>query len=50
MNPDNEAVLQLLRQHEEDILTQWLQEAGSASTRMSDAARKSMRAEAEPAS
>jgi len=47
MSPDNEAVLQLLRQHEEEILTEWLQEAGSASTRLSDAARRSMRGEAE---
>jgi len=47
MSPDNEAVLQLLRQHEEEILTEWLQEAGAASTRTSDAARKAMRGEAE---
>jgi rsbT co-antagonist protein RsbR len=47
MTPENEAVLQLLRQHEEQILTEWLQEAGAASTRLSDSARRSMRGEAE---
>jgi rsbT co-antagonist protein RsbR len=47
MSVETEAVLQLLRQHEEQIATQWLQEAGSASSRISDAARRTMRSEAE---
>jgi rsbT co-antagonist protein RsbR len=47
MTTENEAVLQLLRQHEEQILTEWLQEAGAASTRVSESARRAMRTEAE---
>jgi rsbT co-antagonist protein RsbR len=47
MTKETEAVLQLLAQHEEQILTEWLQEAGAASSRVSDAARRSMRAEAQ---
>jgi rsbT co-antagonist protein RsbR len=45
MTKETEAVLQLLAQHEEQILTEWLQEAGAASSRVSEAARRSMRAE-----
>jgi rsbT co-antagonist protein RsbR len=47
MTQETEAVLQLLRKHEEQILNEWLQEAGAASTRLSDAARRAMRSEAE---
>jgi rsbT co-antagonist protein RsbR len=47
MNQDTEAVLQLLRTNEEQILTEWLQEAGASSTRITDAGRRSMRGEAE---
>jgi rsbT co-antagonist protein RsbR len=45
MTKETEAVLQLLAQHEEQILNEWLQEAGAASSRVSDAARRSMRGE-----
>jgi rsbT co-antagonist protein RsbR len=47
MSKETEAVLQLLAQHEEQILTEWLQEAGVASSRTTDAARRAMRGEAE---
>ena len=47
MTKETEAVLQLLGQHEEQILTEWLQEAGAASARVSDAGRRAMRAEAQ---
>ncbi len=47
MTKETEAVLQLLAQHEEQILNEWLQEAGAASSRVSDAARRSMRGEAQ---
>lgn len=47
MMKETEAVLQLLGQHEEQILTEWLQEAGAASSRVTDAARRAMRGEAE---
>ena len=47
MTQETEAVLQLLAQHEEQILTEWLQEAGSASSRTTDAARRAMRSEAQ---
>jgi rsbT co-antagonist protein RsbR len=47
MTQETDAVLQLLRKHEEQILTEWLQEAGAASTRLTDAARRGMRGEAE---
>ena len=46
MNQDTEAVLQLLRANEEQILNEWLQEAGAASSRITDAGRRSMRGEA----
>lgn len=46
MTQETEAVLQLLDQHEEQILADWLQEAGSASSRNTDAARRAMRGEA----
>jgi rsbT co-antagonist protein RsbR len=47
MKPETQSVLQLLDQHGEQILTEWLQEAGAASTRTTEAARRAMRAEAE---
>lgn len=47
MSKETEAVLQLLGQHEEQILTEWLQEAGAASSRTTDAGRRAMRGEAE---
>ncbi len=47
MTKETEAVLQLLGQHEEQFLAEWLQEAGAASTRVTDAARRSMRGEAQ---
>jgi rsbT co-antagonist protein RsbR len=47
MSQDTDAVLQFLVQHEEQILTEWLQECGANSTRVTDAARRSMRSEAE---
>ena len=46
MTQESQAVLQLLRQHEEQILNEWLQEAGSASSRLTDAGRRTMREEA----
>ncbi|MBC5783934.1 STAS domain-containing protein [Ramlibacter sp. USB13] len=47
MAQETQTVLQLVTQHEEQILTEWLQEAGSASTRLTDANRRAMRGEAE---
>jgi rsbT co-antagonist protein RsbR len=47
MTPQNEAVLQLIARHEEQILTEWLQEAGASSTRTTDSSRRAMRSEAE---
>ncbi len=47
MTQETQAVLTLIGQHEEQILSDWLQEAGAASTRISDAGRRAMRAEAE---
>lgn len=47
MTQDTNVVLALLRQHEEQILTEWLQEAGAASSRITDAGRRAMRGEAE---
>jgi rsbT co-antagonist protein RsbR len=47
MTKETEALLQLLQKHEEQILTEWLQEAGLASSRTTDAARRAMRGEAE---
>jgi rsbT co-antagonist protein RsbR len=41
------AVLQLLSQHEQQIIDDWLQEAGASSSRITDAGRRSMRAEAQ---
>jgi rsbT co-antagonist protein RsbR len=47
MNTETAAVLQLLGKHEEQIFAEWLQEAGSGSARVTDAARRAMRGEAE---
>lgn len=47
MSKETEAVLQLLAQHEEQILSEWLQEAGVASSRTTEAARRGMRGEAQ---
>jgi rsbT co-antagonist protein RsbR len=47
MSKETEAVLQLLGQHQEQILAEWLQEAGAAGSRLTDANRRAMRGEAE---
>jgi rsbT co-antagonist protein RsbR len=47
MSQETESVLQLLDRHEEQILTEWLQEAGANSSRTTDAGRRAMRGEAE---
>jgi rsbT co-antagonist protein RsbR len=47
MSKETEAVLQLLGQHQEQILTEWLQEAGAAASRLTEANRRAMRGEAE---
>jgi rsbT co-antagonist protein RsbR len=47
MTQETEVVLGLLGQREEQILSDWLQEAGASSSRMTDAGRRSMRSEAE---
>jgi rsbT co-antagonist protein RsbR len=47
MSQETQAVLQLLDGHEEQILTEWLQEAGANSSRATDASRRAMRGEAE---
>lgn len=47
MTKETEALLQLLTQHQEQIVAEWLQEAGSASSRITDSGRRAMRTEAE---
>jgi rsbT co-antagonist protein RsbR len=47
MTKETDPVLQLLGAHEEQFLAEWLQEAGAASTRITEAARRSMRGEAQ---
>src|SRR3954471_10242451 len=47
MTQETATVLQLLGQHEEQILSDWLQEAGAASSRLTEANRRAMRSEAE---
>lgn len=47
MTQETETVLHLLGQHEEQIVTEWLQEAGAASSRNTEASRRAMRSEAE---
>ena len=46
MSQESEAVLQLLAQHEQQIIEDWLREAGAASTRHTEAARRAIRGEA----
>ncbi|HEX2544152.1 MAG TPA: STAS domain-containing protein [Ramlibacter sp.] len=45
MNQETQAVLQLLGSNEDQIVDEWLQEAGSASARTTDAQRRAMRGE-----
>jgi len=47
MSQETEAVLQLLGDNEEQILSQWLQEAGANASRITEAGRRAMRGEAE---
>jgi rsbT co-antagonist protein RsbR len=47
MSKETETLLQLLAQHESQVLDEWLKEAGAASSRVTDAGRRSMRGEAE---
>jgi rsbT co-antagonist protein RsbR len=47
MTKETEVVLGLLTAHEEQILTDWLQEAEAASSRTTDSGRRSMRSEAQ---
>ena len=47
MTQETQAVLTLIGQHQEQILSDWLQEAGAASSRVSDSGRRAMRGEAE---
>jgi rsbT co-antagonist protein RsbR len=47
MSQDTEALAQLLAQHQDTIATEWLQEAGANSTRITDASRRTMRGETE---
>ncbi|MGV3569608.1 MAG: STAS domain-containing protein [Ramlibacter sp.] len=47
MNQSNQIVLSLLDQQREQILAEWLREAGVDSSRVTDAGRRSMRGEAE---
>jgi rsbT co-antagonist protein RsbR len=46
MTQQSQAMLGVLAQHEEQIVSEWLQEAGAASSRMTDAARRTMQGEA----
>jgi rsbT co-antagonist protein RsbR len=46
MTTDHQSLLLLLDQQEDDIVSAWLQEAGAASSRISDGARGAMQAEA----
>jgi rsbT co-antagonist protein RsbR len=47
MSEETSALLQLLAQHEEQILTEWLQEAGANSSRITEAGRRALRSDAE---
>ncbi|MEJ8836164.1 STAS domain-containing protein [Ramlibacter sp. AN1133] len=49
MNEETRFVLGLIAGREDEVLTQWVQEAGGASIRLSDGARRAMRGEAEQA-
>jgi rsbT co-antagonist protein RsbR len=46
MTQESQAMLSLLAQHEAQIISEWLQEAGAASSRVSDTGRRSMQGEA----
>ncbi|MGZ5179983.1 MAG: STAS domain-containing protein [Ramlibacter sp.] len=46
MTTQRQAVLGLLAQHEDQIVSEWLQEAGASSGRLTDAARRAMAVEA----
>jgi rsbT co-antagonist protein RsbR len=47
MSQETDVVLRLLEQHEEQIISEWQQEAGAGATRVSDAGRRAMQSEAE---
>ncbi len=47
MTKETEVVLRLLSQHEEQILSEWVQEAAAGVSRPTDATRRALRAEAE---
>ena len=47
MTQESTTLLQLLATHEEQILAEWLQEAGSASSRVTEGSRRTMRGEAQ---
>jgi rsbT co-antagonist protein RsbR len=47
MSKETELLLQLLAQHEQQVVDEWLQEAGAGSARMTDAGRRTMRGEAQ---
>ena len=46
MTQQSQAVLGLLAQHEDQIVSEWLQEAGAASSRLTEAQRRTMQGEA----
>ncbi|GAB3647507.1 STAS domain-containing protein [Ramlibacter alkalitolerans] len=46
MSQESDAVLRLIGEHEEQILTEWLQEAGANSSRITEAGRRTMRTDA----
>ena len=47
MSQETDIVLRLLEQHEEQIISEWQQEAGTGTGRVSDAGRRGMKSEAE---
>ena len=47
MNQEARGVLRRLVEHEDEVLTQWVQEAAGASLRLTDSGRRAMRGEAE---
>src|SRR5690349_5971705 len=46
MSQESDAVLRLLGENEEQIATEWLQEAGANSSRITEAGRRSLRTDA----
>jgi rsbT co-antagonist protein RsbR len=46
MTQESQAMLGVLAQHEEQIVSEWLQQAGAASSRLTDAQRRTMQGEA----